>query len=187
MGLPGPFDHLPTERRRAHLGKAIAAVVGVGALMVPSTRRMRATGGPDIVPFELAGSRPRVDEILERWGAEGRAAARQNLLLDQVWLLTYSTSMALSAAEAGRAFGARGWHWTASVSGVMGWAPYVAAALDAVENTSLLALVDGSPSTRLPVVAARAARVKFALVALSLPYGLAGLAVGRRGSVKGGR
>jgi hypothetical protein len=36
---------------------------------------MHVTGGPGIIPFELAGP-ARSSEILRRWGADGRRAAR---------------------------------------------------------------------------------------------------------------
>jgi hypothetical protein len=182
----GPFGGVAQEVRRPLHAKAVLAVLGVGALMGPSDKRMKATGGPGIVPFELAGSRVKVDAILRQWGPDGRAAAEESLVLDQVWQVTYAVSLALSAAEAGDAFGERGWDRAARAAGPLGWASLVAASLDAVENTSLLAVVRGSEGSFLPRLAQRSAQVKFALVAVALPYGLVGLALRGVEAARGG-
>src|SRR4051812_14065756 len=174
----GPFGRIPGPVRRPLLAKSMAAMLGVGALFRPSEKKMKATGGPGIVPFELVGSRERIDAILDTWGPSGRAGARGSLVLDQAWLVTYALSLALSAAEAGDAFEARGWSGAAALAGPIGWGSLLAGAFDAVENATLLAVVNGSPSLTLPRVAQRCAQVKFALVLASIPYGWAGLAIG---------
>lgn len=175
---PGPFGKVPASDRRPLLAKSIGAMVAVGSLMASLERKMKATGGPGIVPLELAGDRGAIDAILSKWGPSGRSAARESLVLDQAWLVTYALSLAVSAAEAADAFEGRGWRSAASAGASMGWGALAAGALDAVENASLLAVVNGSASTRLPRLAQRCAQVKFALVAASLPYGLTGIAVG---------
>lgn len=53
-------------------------------------RRMQASGGPGIIPFELAGP-TRSEAILHAWGNEGRRAARASLMLDFPFLLAYTT------------------------------------------------------------------------------------------------
>ena len=94
------------------------------APLVALERRMKRTGGPGIIPFELAGTPERSRRIMERWGPEGRAAARTSLLLDYPFLVTYSgfqlaacraASDALrrrganALADAGRVIGCRRW------------------------------------------------------------------------------
>jgi len=167
---------LSRPQRRRWFGRSLGALVGLGAVMLPSGRVMQRRG-VHIVRLELAGSRERVDRLLDQLGPEGRAAARTNLRLDQAWLFTYAAALALAAAEAQSEFSSRGWTGLARAGAVLTWAPILAGALDAVENTSLLALVDGSTSTALPKVAAGAAGMKFALVAATIPYGIAGLAL----------
>src|SRR4051794_41170690 len=112
----GPFGRVPGAVRRPLLAKSMGAVLAVGALMGPSDKKMKATGGPGIVPLELAGGRDRVDAILDTWGPSGRAGARESLVLDQAWLVTYALSLALSAAEAGDAFDDRGWSGAAALA-----------------------------------------------------------------------
>jgi hypothetical protein len=170
--------------RRPLLAKSVGAVIAVGALMAPSDKKMKATGGPGIVPLELAGSRDRVDAILDTWGPAGRAGARESLVLDQAWLVTYVLSLALAAAEAGETYEDRGWSGLAGLAGPIGWGSLLAGGLDAVENASLLGVVNGSPSTALPRVAQRCAQVKFALVVAAIPYGLVGLALRGKGRAR---
>jgi hypothetical protein len=62
---------------------AVCAAVVVGLLLlVPVARagaRLRATGGPGIVPFQLAETDREARRILRAWGPDGRAAARRSL------------------------------------------------------------------------------------------------------------
>ena len=55
---------------------ATGAFVGYTAIMSVLERRMRATGGPGIIPFELAGSAFRAEQIMAQWGRAGERAAR---------------------------------------------------------------------------------------------------------------
>src|SRR3954447_6954291 len=62
-------------------------------LLIPLSaceRRMRRTGGPGIIPFELAGTPERSRRIMETWGRSGQRAARSSLILDYPYLVTYS-------------------------------------------------------------------------------------------------
>src|SRR5687768_15786365 len=63
------------------------------ALFIPIAvldRRMQRTGGGGIVPFELAGTPERARRTMQKWGPEGRSAARASLLLDFPFLVAYS-------------------------------------------------------------------------------------------------
>ncbi|MFL5886439.1 MAG: hypothetical protein ACJ77M_15305 [Thermoleophilaceae bacterium] len=123
------------------------------ALLIPLAvldRRMQSTGGPGIIPFELAGP-DGGPKIMQRWGSDGRRAARASLVLDFPFLAAYTTLNVRLAARAGGAL-----------------APAVAAtqvaagACDAVENTALLGVLARGGDARLSVVARTAARIKFA-------------------------
>jgi hypothetical protein len=64
-----PFDELsPIARRRALWG---LSSVGVGTLipLLALQREMTRTGGPGIIPFELAGTEERAERIMQRWGS----------------------------------------------------------------------------------------------------------------------
>ncbi len=74
---------------RSHDGlNAVAAAtigyVGYSLVMLRLDNRMRRTGGPPgIIPFELAGTATKAEDIMDRWGgADGQRAARLSMWLD---------------------------------------------------------------------------------------------------------
>ncbi len=161
----------------------IAFGVGELALLVPLLgldRRMRRTGGPGIIPFELAGSRDNAVRIMERWGPQGTAAARRSLWLDFPFLIAYSGVHASWCAMAGDALREHDRTRLASLGRVVVAAQIAAGACDAVENASLLGVLDGSIDA-LPRVAQSFALTKFGLLVVGWAYAAVGLATRRRG------
>jgi hypothetical protein len=151
-----------SSRRRAARILGIAQV----ALLIPllqCERRMRRSGGPGIIPFELAG-RDGAEEILERWGVEGEAAARVSLLLDYPFLVTYAGLQFMGCARACEELRDRpGGGALASAGRYIGPGQIAAGAFDVVENTALLAVLAGK-SSRYASLARSAACAKFVLL-----------------------
>jgi hypothetical protein len=170
-----------SDRRR------VFRVFGAGqlVLLVPLLaleRRMRRTGGPGIIPFELAGSPERSRRILDRWGSDGQAAARLSLVLDYPYLVTYSGLQLAGCGAASDALRRRGARTLAAAGRVIGPAQLAAGAFDAAENTTLLAILAGR-NGRLPALARGFASAKFALLAvgwLYLALGLGARLISRR-------
>jgi hypothetical protein len=147
------------------LGASIMAFVAYTAVMLMLERRMRQTGGPGIIPFELAGNASRAEAIMARWGSDGQRAARLSLWLDFGYMATYGTLMALLVERTRRRRG----HPAALPAMVI-----VAVAGDALEGVSLLKVLNG---TRVAVYSRRAqiaALIKFAVLAFALGYVAAG-------------
>jgi hypothetical protein len=154
----------------------IAAVASV-SLLVPLSlleRRMRASGGPGIIPFELAGP-DRSGEILRAWGPEGRRAARYSLLLDFPYLVAYTTLGVGLTSRAGAALARRGYPALAAMAPLVASAQIAAGACDAVENTALLVVVSRGGDRRFASLARDAARTKFVALLGGLLYGAATL------------
>ena len=130
-------------------------------IMLVLERRMRRTGGAGIIPFELAGSASRAEDIMTRWGSDGQRAARLSLWLDFGYMATYGTFTALLVDRARRRRG----HPAALPAVVI-----VAVAADATEGISLLKVLNrthvGSHSRRAQI----AALIKFTILAGSLGY-----------------
>jgi len=150
------------------------------ALLLPvleMERRMRRTGGPGIVAFELAGTPERAKKITSKWGAEGQAAARVSLMLDYPFLVTYSGLQFIGCAAAAEELRDRpGGNALAAAGRVIAPAQIAAGAFDAVENTALLGIVAGRGG-RLPAAVARAcALAKFALLTVGGLYRALGIA-----------
>ncbi len=147
------------------LAAATVSLVVYTAAMLVLENRMRRSGGPGIIPFELAGSASRANDIMTRWGRDGQRAARLSLWLDFGYMATYGILTALLVERARRRRG----HPTGLPAVVL-----VAVAGDAVEGVSLLRVLRGA---RIGVHARRAqvaALIKFAVLVGALGYAAAG-------------
>jgi hypothetical protein len=142
---------------------------GYTAVMLLLEQRMRRSGGPGIVPFELAGNAIRADQIMKKWGSDGQRAARMSLWLDFGYMLTYG---ALTALLLERVRSVRG-HRSAVPAVVI---PAVAA--DAVEGVSLLKVMNRTDVAVNARRARNAAIVKFAVLGCALGYCVIGSATG---------
>ena len=170
----GPSGRLSKQdRRRAMwmLGAVeLAELLALGAL----EQQMKRTGGPGIIPFELAGSSERARRIMDTWGSEGRSAARLSLLLDYPFPATYAPLHALACTATADGFARRGRRTLAGAGGPLAWAQLAAAGFDYVENTALLLILSGRLGA-LPALARRAALTKFVLISGGWGYILLGL------------
>jgi hypothetical protein len=157
---------MASDRIRDERLAAAAVVFSIYTVaMLVLERRMRATGGPGIVPFELAGKASRAEAIMVRWGSAGQRAARLSLWLDFGYMTTYGALMALLVDRARRRRGQ-----PAALPATV----VVAVAADATEGVSLLKVLN---RTRVGVHARRAqiaALIKFAVLCGALGYLAAG-------------
>jgi hypothetical protein len=141
------------------------------------------TSGPPapwgIISYEIAGSEAQASAILATWNSipEGTASARRSLYLNYLFLCFYSTLFAQLCYLAAAALkDAKGWY-TAGLWLMYG--QWLAAVLDAVENTALLAMLNRQQAVApLPQLAFLAAYGKFLLIFLGLGYALVGLVKG---------
>jgi hypothetical protein len=162
-------------RRRGLIASGIATVLLLLA-MAPADQRMQDTGGPGIVPFELAGSQDRADEIMGEWGEKGQDAAKESLWIDFGFLLAYGTFLALAAAATRDLARSRDWRRMARIGVVAVYFGVLVAAFDAFENTCLLLTLEGAGSV-FPFLATIFAACKFLLLAATIAYLLVGLAM----------
>jgi hypothetical protein len=162
-------------RRRGLIATGIATLILLLA-MSPAEERMKDSGGPGMVPFELTGGQERADEILAEWGEEGQDAARESLWIDFAFLLAYGIFLTLAIGTTRDLAGDRGWRRLARVGRVVIYFGALVAAFDAVENVCLLLTLDGAGAA-LPLLATIFATCKFILLTLAIVYLLAGLAM----------
>lgn len=115
---------------------------------------------PSILEFEFAGSIGDAKQLMEEWGEEGRQAARRQTYLDFLFLLSYPVTLCLFILRVARQQpdGLRQFGIT------LGGMQFVAGALDAIENISLLKMLDGSMSSIYPLIAYYGAAGKFLIV-----------------------
>jgi hypothetical protein len=171
----GPLERVSAGDRRRARRLLLAAQLGLLVPLLAQERRMRESGGPGIIPFELAGTAERAGRILAAWGAPGQSAARRSLLLDYPYLAAYAPLQALLCTGAGEALTRHGRPGPASLAPALAWGQLVAGAFDALENTALLAILAGRTG-RLPAIARACASAKFALLGLGWAYMLLALA-----------
>jgi hypothetical protein len=167
-------------------GLILAAIASVLLLlaMAPAEERMRDTGGPGMVPFELTGGQDRADEILAEWGEEGQDAARESLWIDFGFLIAYGTFLTLALAATRDLARERGWPRLAGLGRVVVYFGALGAAFDALENICLLLTLDGAGGA-YPLLATVFATCKFILLAVAIAYLLAGLAMRLRRQAAG--
>ena len=151
---------------------ALAAAVLPVRRMAEAGRIMRGSGGPGIVPFELAESTREADRILRSWGETGRAAARRSLQWDFAFIVAYVLMLAAAALYVAARADRAGLGWLAYAASVAAIGAILAGLLDCAENLTLLAELRATSTKRADVRRARwCAQVKFALV------GAAGLVI----------
>jgi hypothetical protein len=165
---------IAVTRRQALIASAVASIA-IGVVLVALDVRMRDAGGPGIVGFELAGSEDRAAEILADWGDEGTDAAKASLWIDYAYIVAYGTFLVLAAWATRDLAQDRGWHRMAALGIAVIPFAAAAAAFDAIEDAGLLLAVNQQGGDLAPRLAQVCASLKFALLALTIAYLVAGI------------
>jgi hypothetical protein len=157
---------------RTSVTGAGTATIGLLVPLAVLDRRMVRSGGPGIIPFELAGAR-RSTEIIRAWGPEGTRAARASLLLDFPFLVAYTMLNVALTRRAGHVFAAQRQQRLARAARFVTGLQIVAGGCDAVENSALIGVLARGGDERLASVARAAASAKFAALIIGGIYGVA--------------
>lgn len=144
--------------------------------MSPAENRMKDTGGPGMVPFELSGGQHRADEILAEWGKDGQDAARQQLWIDFGFMLAYGSFLTFALAAVLDLARRRGWRRLAAVGAVVVFFGALGACFDALENICLLLTLNGAGAA-FPLLATIFATCKFSLLTVAIAYLIAGIGI----------
>lgn len=123
---------------------------------------------PSIVAMEFAGDYATAQNVLQTWGDEGLQKAKMSTYLDFLFLLIYSTTIALFCLKAALKW--KDLKWVLTLGIFLAWGQWVAAALDAIENIAMLQTMGGATGNVFPQIAFWCAAVKFALVGLGILY-----------------
>ncbi|UCZ58548.1 hypothetical protein [Mycolicibacterium phocaicum] len=155
----------PLNRRicRSPIATATIAFSAYTAAMLAVEARLRRTGGPGVVPFELAGTAAKAEEIMGQWGHEGQRAARLSLWLDFGYMTSYGILLGLLVDRRRRRRGHPAWLPAVAAVAVAG---------DAIEGVSLLRVLDNKDITANARRAKVAALVKFAVLGPMLGYSI---------------
>ena len=165
-----PFDWLsPFEQKRAFIVLfvfTLAVMVSMNTLGRPLNTEVAPLG---IVSFQLAGELSLAQSMVESWGPTGRVYAGLNLGLDYLFMVAYSSSIALGCVLVASRLPTRGASLS-SLGVLLAWAQFGAALLDAVENYALIQVLLGSRQAFWPVLARWCAMPKFLIVGAGLVY-----------------
>jgi hypothetical protein len=161
-------------RKRALIASVIATIA-IGVVLVVLDARMMDAGGPGIIGFEFAGSEDRASEILADWGDKGTDAAKASLWIDYAYIVAYGTFLVLAAWATRDLAQSRGWPRMAAIGTAVIPLAAAAAAFDAIEDVGLLIAVNQHGGNLAPRVAQVCASLKFALLAVTIAYLVAGL------------
>lgn len=130
-----------------------------GALIV-----QRVPGG--IAAIEMPWSAGKAEDNLARLRADGRDVLRDNLKLDFLFLLLYPLAISLACATMAQLVSDK----YRAIGFACAWAVLAAMPLDAIENTSLLAMLSGRVAAPWPQLSTFCATFKFAVTLGGLFY-----------------
>jgi hypothetical protein len=161
--------------RRVALVVLGAVTIGLFVFLAGKDDEMRDTGGPGIVPFEVAFDRERAEEIKADWDSVGQDAARVSLIVDYLFLFAYGAFLVLAAAATRDGAARLGWDRMERAGALAVPAAVAAATFDAIENAWLLITLETRAGDLAPLAAGVFACLKFAASAFVVAYILAGL------------
>jgi hypothetical protein len=168
--MSDPFKWLPSTAQRWVL--LISILLSLSLLLVMHSldgQLITAASPRGIVSFELSGSIESAAQILKLWGPQGKVYAALSLGLDYLFLIVYALFISLSCVRIADYFRQRGRHLAICGLG-LGWAQFLAAFLDAIENAALINLIFDSQRDSWPTIARYCALLKFGIVGLGLAY-----------------
>ena len=122
-----------------------------------------------IVSYELAGSVEKAQQIIDSWNQDARQYASFSLGFDYLFMVLYSTTIALACLwsalvlQARRVPGGR-------IGILLAWGLWLAAVFDGIENIALSLILFNTPAAPWPQVAQVCAILKFLLIFLGLIF-----------------
>ncbi len=162
-----PLAGIPSDRRAP-----VFVPLLIATLVITFLFRFIGPAQPTIVDFELAGSVPKAQAIIDAWNENDRIRAGFSLGFDYLYMPVYSTTIALACVMAAGVWKRRAWH-TAGL--LLAWGLWIAAVSDATENLALFNELLGNNVAPWPQVAQICATIKFGLIVLGLLYVAAGI------------
>jgi hypothetical protein len=164
------WDDVVLKRRTA---VAVGLTLLGTAVMAWFDGPLRTEASPlGVVSLELAGSAEAVTRMFDSWDREARASALWSLRVDFVFLLLYAAAISTASALAARAR-YRGRPRMVRLGRGLSGAIWLAAACDVLENVALGSMMFDAVAETPARIAFGFASVKFAILAVAVPYVLA--------------
>jgi hypothetical protein len=122
-----------------------------------------------IVSFELAGTTAAAQRMVDSWTGTAPLWVAFSNGFDYLFMLLYSTTIALGCLWAAGRYGGRG-SALERIGVPLAWAQWIAGGLDAIENVALTRMLVAGVADPWPGIAWWAAAPKFLIVLLGLAY-----------------
>ena len=165
--LTHPLNAIPSGKRAR-----VFVPLLIATLVITFLFRFIGPARPSIVDFELAGSVPKAQAIIDAWNETDRIRAGFSLGFDYLYMPVYSTTIAMACVIAAGGLKRKAWH----TSGLLlAWGLWLAAISDATENLALFTILLGNNAVPYPQVAQICAAIKFGLILVGLLYVIAGV------------
>ena len=170
MSETHPWSWIVTGAQPRVVGATLLLAAVLMAVLQLLDAPLKTTAAPaGIVSYELAGTAPAAQAILQSWDAQARVYAGVSLGLDYLFIPAYATAIGLGCVIVAR--GLRLGIRARRVGRLLAWGMVLAALADALENGALLRLLlSAEASAPWPSVARAAALTKFALLGAGLVY-----------------
>ncbi len=125
-----------------------------------------------ILSYELAGNEDTAQEILDSWDETARSYAGFNLGFDYLFLIFYSTTIALSSLWVSDLLKLR--RNLKRLAAILAFSLFIAALLDVIENAALLKMLVAGVASPWPQISFVCAIIKFGLVFLGSTFVIVG-------------
>lgn len=176
IGLWHPFDLLPAGTWRVLTLAALLILTAFAGFRASGDFKTPLTPF-GIIDLEFARTRLRANDIINTWTEQGkRQAFLTHLRWDNLFLVCYSTTLALSVLVAAGVMFRRGTR-AYDIVVLLAWAQWVAGLLDLVENIALRRMFDSSAGETLPRIAFVCAAPKFVIALSGTLLALAGFVI----------
>jgi hypothetical protein len=177
MYIPDPFLWLsPEDRKRLWFGSLIISAVSLRAIMVLDESLITDAAPSGIISLEFAGSMARAQKILSSWDVGAKVRGALSIGIDYLFLVAYALFISIACANIAKALMIERL-LMAKIGFMLGWAQFLAASLDAIENVALIQLLLGSQRELYTWIAWGCAGIKFSLVGLGLAYMIIGFII----------
>jgi len=172
MGIHHPFEWLPEAKQKVVFRILfVLTIIVIVFMQLVSAPLITEVAPQGIVSFEFSGDLPNAEQIIASWGQEERIYCGLSLGLDYLFLVLYSSTIALGCILAIRILSVK---FLATAGAVLSWLQFVAAFLDCLENIALIKLLLGSSNSIWPRIAWWCAGPKFLIVCAGLIYVMIG-------------
>lgn len=165
--LTHPLTAIPSDKRAR-----VFVPLLIATLVITFLFRFIGPAQPTIVDFELAGSVPQAQAIIDAWNENDHIRAGFSLGFDYLYMPVYSTTIALACILAAGVLQRRAWH---TIGLLLAWGLWIAALNDAIENLALFTELLGNNVAPYPQIAQICALIKFGLILLGLLYVIVGV------------